>query len=145
MELLVRKQPKKLTPMTATFAPTRRQVCTALAGALACPSRRAWAAGGEIKIGVLNDMSGPIADITGPGSVVAANMAVEDFGGKAAGRKVIILSADHQNKVDVGSAITRQWLDVEGVDAIVDVPNSSVGLAVQNLTRSKKKVFLITS
>jgi len=130
--------------MTAIFGPTRRQVCAGLAGALAYGPGRAFAGTNEIKIGVLNDMSGPIADITGQGSVVAANMAVEDFGGKAAGRKVTILSADHQNKVDVGSAITRQWLDVEGVDAIVDVPNSSVGLAVQNLTRSKKKVFLIT-
>jgi branched-chain amino acid transport system substrate-binding protein len=126
---------------------TRRDVCAVLAGGLAygAVGSRALAQEAEIKIGVLNDMAGPISDITGKGSVVAANMAVEDFGGTAAGRKVTILAADHQNKVDIGSAIARKWLDVENVDAIIDVPNSSVGLAVQNLTRERKKVFLITA
>jgi branched-chain amino acid transport system substrate-binding protein len=126
---------------------TRRDMCVALAGGLAYGGlgSRALAEEAEIKIGVLNDMAGPISDITGKGSVVAANMAVEDFGGTAAGRKVTILAADHQNKVDVGSAIARKWLDVENVDAIIDVPNSSVGLAVQTLTRERKKVFLITA
>ena len=97
---------------------------------------------GVIRIGVLNDMSGPYADFQGPGSVLAAQMAVEDYGGKAAGRKVEVLSADHQNKPDVGAAIARQWIDRDGVDAIADVPNSAVALAVSEIVRSSNKVLL---
>jgi branched-chain amino acid transport system substrate-binding protein len=97
---------------------------------------------GVIKIGVMNDMSGLYADIAGPGSVVAAKMAVEDFGAARKGMKVEIVSADHQNKPDVGSTIARTWYDVDKVDAIADVPTSSVGLAVNQLTRDKGKVFL---
>ena len=97
---------------------------------------------GVIKIGVMNDMSGLYADIAGPGSVVAAKMAVEDFGAAAKGMKVEIVSADHQNKPDVGSTIARTWYDVDKVDVIVDVPTSSVGLAVNQITKDKNKVFL---
>ena len=97
---------------------------------------------GVIKIGVMNDMSGLYADIAGPGSVVAAKMAVEDFGAAAKGMKVEIVSADHQNKPDVGSTIARTWYDVDKVDAIADVPTSSVGLAVNQITREKGKVML---
>jgi len=104
----------------------------------------AQAADRPVKIGVLNDMSGLYADLTGPGSVIAARMAVEDFGGKALGRPIEIVSADHQNKPDVGLAIARRWLDGEGVDAIVDVPASSVGLGVQALTKEKGRTFLNT-
>ena len=85
---------------------------------------------GVIKIGVLNDMSGPYSDYQGPGSVLAAQMAVEDYGGKAAGRKVEVLSADHQNKLDVGLSIVRKWIDEDGLDMIADVPNSAIALAV---------------
>src|SRR5499426_3358102 len=94
---------------------------------------------GVIKIGVLSDMSSLYADIGGPGSVAAARMAVEDFGAAKKGMKVEIVSADHQNKPDVGSAIARQWYDVDKVDAIVDVPTSSVALAVNQVTRDKGK------
>ncbi|HSB80555.1 MAG TPA: ABC transporter substrate-binding protein, partial [Candidatus Methylomirabilis sp.] len=79
-----------------------------------------------VKIGVLNDQSGPYSDLAGPGSVVAARMAVEDFGAAKKGMKVEILVGDHQNKPDVGSQIARQWYDVDKVDMIVDVPTSSV-------------------
>ena len=98
--------------------------------------------GGPIKIGVLNDQSGLYSDIAGPGSVWAAKKAVEDFGAAAKGMKVEIIAADHLNKPDVGSNIARQWYDVEKVDAIADVPTSSVALAVNEITREKNKVFL---
>ena len=95
-----------------------------------------------IKIGVLNDMSGLYADLAGPGSVVAAKMAVEDFGAAGKGMKVEIVSADHQNKPDVGSSIARQWFDTDKVDVIVDVPTSSVALAVNQVAKEKKKAML---
>ncbi len=115
-----------------------------LALALACGSARAEITDGVIKIGVMNDMSGLYADLTGPGSVVAARMAVEDFGAAAKGLKVEILGADHQNKPDVGSNIVRQWIDVDKVDVIVDVPTSSVALAVSQIVKDKNKVFLVS-
>ena len=95
-----------------------------------------------IRIGVLNDMSGPYADYQGPGSVLAAQMAVEDYGGKAAGRKVEVLSADHQNKPDAGLGIVRKWIDEDGVDMIADVPNSAVALAISQLVKDKNKAFI---
>jgi branched-chain amino acid transport system substrate-binding protein len=98
----------------------------------------------NVKIGVLSDMSSLYADISGPGSVVAAKMAVQDFNPAAHNMKVDIVSADHQNKPDVGSNIARQWYDVDHVDAIADVPTSSVALAVSDVTREKNKVFLIS-
>jgi branched-chain amino acid transport system substrate-binding protein len=99
---------------------------------------------GVIKIGVLNDQSSLYADLAGQGSVVAARMAVEDFGADKKGMKVEIISADHQNKADVGSAIARQWYDVDKVDVIVDVPNSGVALAVNQITREKAKALLVS-
>jgi len=98
----------------------------------------------NVKLGVLSDMSSLYADIGGPGSVVAAKMAVEDFNPAAHGIKVEIVSADHQNKPDVGSSIARQWFDVDHVDAILDVPTSSVALAVSDVAREKNTVFLIS-
>src|ERR687887_2507574 len=98
--------------------------------------------GGTIKIGVLNDQSGVYADIAGTASVWMARKAVEDFGAAAKGMKVEIIGGDHQNKPDIGLSIARQWFDVEKVDAIADVPTSSVALAVNELTRDKNKVFL---
>lgn len=97
-----------------------------------------------VKIGVLSDMSGLYADIGGPGSVVAAQMAVQDFNPASHHMKVEIVSADHQNKPDIGSAIARRWFDTDHVNAIVDVPNSGVALAVSNVTREKNGVFLIS-
>lgn len=99
---------------------------------------------GPVKLGVLTDMSSLYADNGGQGSVVAAQMAVDDFKGKVLGRTVQVVAGDHQNKADIGSVITRRWLENEGVEAILDVPNSAVALAVQGITRDKKKLFLAT-
>jgi branched-chain amino acid transport system substrate-binding protein len=98
----------------------------------------------EIKIGILSDMSSLYTDLAGAGSVLAARMAVEDSGITGRGFKVDFVSADHQNKADVGSNIARQWYDRDGVDLIVDVPNSAVALAVNTVTREKNKVFLVS-
>ena len=95
-----------------------------------------------VRIGVLTDMAGVTADITGKGSVIAAELAVKEFGGSVLGRKVEVIFADHQHKADVGTAIARRWLDVDKVDAIVDVPNSAVALAVQSLAREKKRIVM---
>ena len=125
----------------------RKLLCALIAGMGLALSGAAQAAisGGVVKIGVMNDMSGPYADVTGPGSVVAAKMAVEDYV-KATGSKlkIEIVSADHQNKPDVGSSIARKWYDAEGVDMITDVPTSSVGLAVSQVTTDKNKVNVNT-
>jgi len=118
---------------------------TALAVALGCPGAQAQYTDGTIKIGVMNDMSGTYADLGGQGSVIAARMAVEDFGAATKGMKVEIVGADHQNKPDVGSNIVRTWIDTDKVDVIVDVPTSSVALAVNQIVRDKNKVFLVTS
>jgi branched-chain amino acid transport system substrate-binding protein len=96
----------------------------------------------SVKIGVLNDRSGIYADLAGEGSVIAAQMAVEDFKAAEKGITVEIISADHQNKPDVASTIARQWYDQDGVDVIVDVPTSSAALAVNDVTREKNKVFI---
>ena len=97
-----------------------------------------------VKIGVMNDMSGLYADISGQGSVEAARLAIAEFGGTINGKKIELVSADHQNKPDVGGAIARQWYDNDKVDVIVDVPTSSVALAVQDVARERKKMFLIS-
>ncbi len=97
-----------------------------------------------IKIGVLNDQSSLYADLTGQGSVLAARMAIEDYGTAAKGWKVEVVFADHQNKADVGSNIARTWLDVDKVDVIVDVPNSAVALAVNQIVKEKGKAFLVS-
>jgi branched-chain amino acid transport system substrate-binding protein len=97
-----------------------------------------------VKIGVLSDMSSLYSDIGGPGSVVAAKMAVEDSGTEKRGIKVEVISADHLNKPDVGSSIARQWYDTDKVDVIVDVPTSSVALAVNEITKEKHKAFLVS-
>jgi len=98
----------------------------------------------NVKIGILTDMSSLYTDLAGAGSVLAARMAVDDFGAAAKGIKVEFVSADHQNKPDVGSNIARQWFDRDGVDVIVDVPNSGVSLAVNGVTREKNKAFLVS-
>jgi branched-chain amino acid transport system substrate-binding protein len=95
-----------------------------------------------VKIGVLNDMSGLYSDVSGPNSVVAVKMAVEDSGLVAKGWRIDVLSADHQNKPDVGVNITRSWIDNEKVDAVADTPNSGVALAVSNIVREKNAVLL---
>lgn len=102
----------------------------------------AFAQDKTVKIGVLNDMSSLYADIGGPNSVVAVKMAVEDSGLLKKGWKIEVLSGDHQNKPDVGVNISRQWFDVDKVDAIADTPNSGVALAVSNLVKERNKVLL---
>src|SRR6202161_4490152 len=96
----------------------------------------------NVKIGVLTDMSSLYADDTGAGSIAAVKMAVQDFNPAAHGMKVDLVIADHQNKPDIGSNIARQWFDVDGVDVIIDVPNSGVALAVNEVAREKNKVLL---
>ncbi|MET0719676.1 MAG: ABC transporter substrate-binding protein, partial [Tardiphaga sp.] len=113
-----------------------------LAGANAA---RAQISDNVVRVGVLNDISGIFQDTNGMGSVEAARMAAEDFSGGAKNIKVEIVYADHQNKADVGQAIARKWLDVEGVDAIVDVPNSAVGLSINSLLRDSRMTFLASS
>lgn len=127
-------------------APIRGRICIGLLTATLLSSAGMLHAQSEpvLRLGVLSDMSSLYADNAGTGSVVAAQMAVDDFGGTVLGRKIEIVSADNQNKADIGAAITRRWLDNEHVEAILDVPNSAVALAVQGITRERKKVFLAT-
>ena len=117
------------------------------AAALAGLSAAAFAQipGDKIKIGVLSDFSGPFADQVGKGSLIGAELAAEDFAKEAGGLKVEIISADHQNKPDIGLAIARRWVDEEGVDAIVDLANSGVGLAVNTLMREKNRAMLASA
>ena len=103
---------------------------------------QAQISGNVVKIGVLNDQSGLYADLGGQGSVLAAKMAIEDFKAKDKGLNVEVIFADHQNKPDVATQIANKWIDSEGVDVIVDVPNSGVALAVNEVVRNKKKVFI---
>src|SRR6266446_3297328 len=119
-------------------------VIMAALGLAAAPAAQAQVSDGVVKIGVLTDMSSLYADLSGQGSVIAARMAVEDFGAAKKGMKVEIISADHQNKADVGSAIARQWYDVDKVDVIFDVPNSGVALAVNQIARDKGKALLVS-
>ncbi|MDP1907642.1 MAG: ABC transporter substrate-binding protein, partial [Hyphomicrobium sp.] len=123
-------------------------ICTALAlSCAASGTARAEISDNVVRVGVLNDISGIFQDTNGMGSVEAARMAAEDFngGGSGKGIKVEIVYADHQNKADVGSAIARKWLDVDKVDAIVDVPNSAVGLTINSLLRDSRMTFLASS
>ena len=116
---------------------------TAAAALLAAPAA-ADVSDGKVKIGILNDQSGVYADFGGLGSVEAARMAVEDFGGKVLDMPVEVVSADHQNKADIASNIARQWYDTDQVDAIMELTSSSVGLAVQALSAEKKKITVNT-
>lgn len=97
-----------------------------------------------VKIGVLTDMAGVTADITGKGSVIAAELAVQEFGGSVLGKPIQVVAADHQHKADLGTNIARRWIDVDKVDALVDIPNSAVALAVQSLAREKKRIVMFS-
>src|SRR3989441_48698 len=123
---------------------SKRSIFAAASLALVASLAQAQISDGVVKIGVLSDMSSLYSDIAGSGSTVAARMAVEDFGAARKGMKVEILSADHLNKPDVGSSIARQWYDVDKVDVIVDVPTSSIALAINQITREKGKAFLVS-
>ncbi|MGA2945270.1 MAG: ABC transporter substrate-binding protein, partial [Xanthobacteraceae bacterium] len=108
-------------------------------------SSPAMAAGDIVRIGVLNDQAGVFSDSTGRGSVIAAEMAAKDYGGKVAGKRIEIIAADHQNKPDVGASIARTWFDRDGVDAIADLGNSAVALAVNEIARQKNKTILVSA
>jgi branched-chain amino acid transport system substrate-binding protein len=112
---------------------------------LLVPCAHAQISGDTVKLGVLADMSGLYSDLSGIGSVVATQMAAEDFGGMVLGKKIEVVSADHQNKPDIGSNIAREWIDQQGVDAIVDVPVSSIAFAVQQIAKERNRVLLISS
>jgi len=101
--------------------------------------------GGMVRIGIINDQSGPLSDNSGPGAVVAARMAVEDFHRTMPGMKVEIVTADHQNKPDIGAQIVRKWFDVDGVDMVADVGNSAVALAIQSIARDKNKIVIYSA
>ena len=125
----------------------RKLLCTLIAGLGLASAGLAQAqiSGNVVKIGVMSDMSGLYADIGGPGSVLAAKMAVDDYlKATKSGLKVEVVSADHQNKPDVGSSVARKWYDTDGVDVIVDVPTSSVALAINQVTKEKGKAFVNT-
>ncbi|MBN8479797.1 MAG: ABC transporter substrate-binding protein [Burkholderiales bacterium] len=122
----------------------RGAVAVAVGLALGAVGASAQVSDNVIKIGVLSDMSSLYTDLAGAGSVVAARMAVEDSGIERRGYRIEIVSADHQNKPDVGSAVARQWYDTDKVDVIVDTPNSGVALAVNQITRDKGKAFLVS-
>lgn len=115
-----------------------------LAALLAASTAQAEITDGVVRIGVLNDQTGVYAGLAGPGSVWAAKKAVQDFAPEKHGLKVEIVAADHQNKPDVGASIARRWFDVDKVDAIVDVPTSSVVLAVNQVAKEKNKVMIVT-
>ncbi len=120
---------------------------TLLAAALALTTSAGTAyaqevSGNVVKIGVLNDQSGAYADIAGKGSFIAAQMAAEAFGGKVLGKPIEIVTADHQNKPDIGSNIVNQWIDTDNVDVVSDVPTSSVALAVQEITKNKNRIHI---
>ena len=100
---------------------------------------------GAFVIGIMNDQSGPYADLAGPSSVQAVRMAIEDFGGTVLGKKIELLVADHQNKVDVGMAIAREWYDEKGVRVIFDITNSGVALALQNLAKARDRLVIFDS
>lgn len=116
-------------------------VAVVLSGSLAV----AQISGGKVKIGVLTDLSGPYEQNSGVGSVEAAKMAAEEFGGKINGVPIEIISADHQNKPDIGAAIARRWFDLEGVDAVTDLVNSAVAFAVLEVAKTDNKAVLLTS
>ena len=118
-------------------------LATVAAVAISTP---AWAdfTDNKIVVGVLGDQSGVVSDVGGPGSILAANMAVEDFGGSVDGTPVEIISADHQNKPDVGSAIAREWFDRKGVDVIVDLPHSGVVFSLMAIATEKKKSLMVS-
>src|ERR1700674_3325735 len=99
---------------------------------------------GVVKVGVLTDMTGAYSDLAGPGSLIAAQMAAEDFGGKVLGKPIVIISADHQNKADIASSIARKWFDEEHVDAIADLVTSSTALAVMTVAAEKKRITLLS-
>lgn len=126
---------------------TRRAAVGALAALpLARPGLiRAQTVSTPVKIGLLSDVGGPYRDVGGPGSKAAAELAVEDFGGSLLGRPLQVLQADDQNKADIASALAREWLDDRGVQVLADGAGSSAGLAIQQVTRERKRIYLMST
>ncbi|WP_081837463.1 ABC transporter substrate-binding protein [Xanthobacter sp. 91] len=129
---------------TAKSGTLRAALASTALAALVCATFAGGASAESVKVGVLNDQAGVQADFAGAGSVVAAKMAIADFGGKVAGMPIELVAADHQNKADIGVNVTRQWFDTDGVDAVLDVPNSAVALGVSGIARQKNKVAIIS-
>lgn len=128
----------------------RKMICNgaifAAAGLSLLPQlASAQVSGDVVKIGILNDQSGLYSDLAGAGSVEAARLAIEEFGGRVLGKKIELVAADHQNKADIGAGIARAWFDKDGVDVVADFSNSSVGFAVQALANERKKITLVTA
>jgi branched-chain amino acid transport system substrate-binding protein len=124
---------------------TIEKLACALLLSVAASTALAQTSDNKVKIGILTESSGVYADLAGNGSIVAAQMAVEDFGGKVNGMPIEVVSANHQNKPDIAVNIAKQWIDTEGVDVIADLPNSGVALAVSEVGRQKKKPILIVN
>uniref|UniRef100_E6VHX1 ABC transporter substrate-binding protein n=1 Tax=Rhodopseudomonas palustris (strain DX-1) TaxID=652103 RepID=E6VHX1_RHOPX len=124
-----------------------KSIATAMmtAALLSSSAARAQVSDDVVKLGILTDMNGPASTPTGQGSVTAAQMAVEDFGGTVLGKPIQVIVGDHQLKPDIGATLARRWYDVEQVDLILDVPVSAVGLAVQNIANEKKRLFITQS
>src|ERR1700716_2034992 len=123
----------------------RRFTCPLLALILVLGQTSAKAGPDAVTVGVLNDLSGVYADLGGPGSVAAAEIAIEEFGTSVIGKPIKVLSGDHQNKPDIGSQLARRWFDVDNVDMVIDFPNSGVALAVQEIARTKKKIAIYST
>jgi branched-chain amino acid transport system substrate-binding protein len=123
----------------------RRFVFPLMALSLMLTQTAAKAGPDAITVGVLNDLSGPYADLGGAGSVAAAEIAAEEFGSSVIGKPIKVLSGDHQNKADVGAQLARRWFDVDSVDMVIDFPNSGVALAVQEIARTKKKIAIYST
>jgi branched-chain amino acid transport system substrate-binding protein len=122
-----------------------RALALTLAAALVPGLAAAQVSDDVLRVGVLNDLSGPYADFAGPGSVVAARLAAEDMGGKVLGKPIEVIGGDHQNKPDVGAALARRWVDIDRVDMVIDMPNSAVALAVQQVGRERNRIIINTS
>src|SRR3954469_1907911 len=127
------------------FAGRLSVVAAAAAALLSSSAALAQISDDVVKIGVLTDMVGPASAPTGQGSVTAAQMAVEDFGGTVLGKPIVVINADYQLKPDIGAGVARRWYDTEQVDVIVDVPVSAVGLAVQNVAKDKQRLMITHS
>jgi branched-chain amino acid transport system substrate-binding protein len=122
----------------------RRKISTIAATLSLLATVSAASAADPVRIGVLTDLSGPLSDVQGPGSVEAAKIAVEEFGGTVLGRRIEIVSGDHQNKADVGLSMARSWIDVQKVGLIMDLGNSAVAIGVQNLVKDKNQISIAT-
>src|SRR5882757_2238641 len=136
---------RQLTEGDRMIATKLTMFATLAAALLASSAVSAQVSDDVVKIGVLTDMNGPASTPTGQGSVTAAQMAVDDFGGTVLGKPITVIVGDHQLKPDIGATLARRWYDVDQVDLIVDVPVSAVGLAVQNVANEKKRMFITHS